>query len=646
MSTITVPIEYQDHELYYTTPEVPKNSDIDGYDLPKKNQKFIRWKPPIDREFDLLTDDEQGRIITFVLDKREGGHFFYNNGEITYITGIHWFYLTFWRLDVGIPDYRRSDRDYFYFWDVCVEDIRCYGMTDMENRRGGKTERANCIVYEYVSKSADVHGGIQSKTDADAKKVFLKLIRAWKRIPNWIRPLDEGDTQPKSSLRFFEPSKRSQKGKKSYEIALDSWIDFESSKEEAYDGDKLHRYIMDEAGKTTSANVYERWNIVKECFVQGRFVIGKALLTTTVEELDKKGGKWFHEIWRDSEYSVRDENDQTKTGLYRFFKPAFYCYEGFIDEFGNPLIAEAQEYLERRRRNKDVPSLASEKRKYPFTPEDAFGVIMGAYWEEDVIQIINQVEIESQKMVPIRYAKMFMYGELVQETPSQKSDDLVKVYEDPIDGVDYVLGIDSISTDDNTSATGEGSRYAAVVVKGIGGIGPDDISYAPVCSFSVRPSNLETAYDITACIIRKYGIFGKLKVIGEVNMGGTNCLNYFINRGLKHFMAKRPRSFDGSLQNLNRTKYWIYRDENVKLFQIGLGNRFLRRYGHNIRIHSIAKSLQLFGQGKNADEADAYLIAILLFSEFDRPVVKEKARAQVMMLKYVDGRPVWEAKVF
>lgn len=639
-------IEYQDSELYFETPKIPSKELIDGYDKEQSKQKFTRWKPPTDKEFEQLSDEEQANVINYILDKREHGHWFYNNGEEEYITGVHWFYLTFWRLDVGMPDYRRSDRDYFYFWNICEKDVNSYGMVDMENRRGGKTERANCIVYEYISRNPETHGGIQSKTDTDAKKVFLKMIRAWKRIPSYIKPLDEGDTQPKAALRFFEPSKRSVAKKKSYEIALDSWIDFESAKEEAYDGEKLHRYIGDEVGKTVNANVYERWNIIKECFVQGRFIIGKAMLTTTVEELDRKGGKWFYEIWKESDYSERDENNQTKTGLYRFFKPAFYCYEGFIDEYGNPLIEEAKSYLEKRRNSKTGSSLASEKRKYPFVPDDAFGVIMGAYWEEDVIQIINQADIESQKNIPIRHVKMFMYGDTLKEEVCSPSDDVVKIFEEPKDGIEYSMGIDSISTDDNTSASGEGSRYAAVIVKGVGGVGDDDISYAPVCSFSIRPSNLELAYETTACMIRKYGKFNKLKVLGEVNMGGTNCLNYFLNRGLKKFMGVRPKSFDGSIQNVNRTKYWIYRDEALKLFQIGLGNRFLRRFGHNIKINSIVKSLILLGQGKNADEADAYLMAILNFQKFDQPATKEKPKGKVWVVKYDNGKPVWELKEF
>lgn len=89
--------------IIYETPVIPEKSTIDGYGLPKKDQKFTRWKYPTDKDFDKLSPGEQDKIIDFVLYKREYGHWFFNNGVITYITGVHWFYLTFWRLDVGLP---------------------------------------------------------------------------------------------------------------------------------------------------------------------------------------------------------------------------------------------------------------------------------------------------------------------------------------------------------------------------------------------------------------------------------------------------------------------------------------------------------------------------------------------------------------
>ena len=59
---------------------------------------------------------------------REEGFWFNNNGEITYITGSHYMYLQWSKIDVGAPDFREANRIFFIFWEACKADKRCYGM--------------------------------------------------------------------------------------------------------------------------------------------------------------------------------------------------------------------------------------------------------------------------------------------------------------------------------------------------------------------------------------------------------------------------------------------------------------------------------------------------------------------------------------
>lgn len=661
-SKIKVLLGQEKSFIEYETPTIPNKKDIEGYKLPKENQKFNRWKFPKDRDFNLLSESEQLSTIKYVLQKRKEGHWFYNNGEPTYITGVHWFYLTFWQLDVGYADYRASDRDKFYFWDFCVKDENCYGMINMENRRGGKTEQANCMIYEYISRTERADAGIQSKTNTDAKVVFLKLIRAWKRIPQWLNPIDEGDTQPKAALRFFEPSKRSSKSKeKSYGVALDSMIDFGTAKDEHYDGKKLHRYFRDECGKTVEGDVYESWQIVKECLVQGQNIIGKAVLSTTVEEMEKKGGKNFKKLWDSSDNSDRDANGRTITGLLPYFKPAWYCLEGFIDIYGNSVTETpekpvmgidgklikigSKEYLLNKRASLAGSALASEKRKYPFEVDEAFGVIYANIWEQDIIEIINRAEKEAQseeksKIIQIQYVKMYEFNDVVEITNYKPNDDLVKILEPIQSGCKYTLGIDSIGTDNETGSE-TGSRLAAVLTKGFGGM--EAISFAPTLTYSERPDKLETAYEKIALIVKYVAQKGGLiQTVGELNAGGTNLLNYLINRGLKKYMMKKPKSLGTSSIGTDG-KYWIYRDEHVKSFQVLLANRFIRRYGHNLKIMSLIKSLQIFGK-QNADEADAFLISLLGFTDFDKPLEKKEDKRSYWVSRFENGKMIWEER--
>ena len=232
-------------EYLVTLPEPPPLKEIHNYGLKTKDQKFPIIQPP--KNYDLLFGDEQKKIQLSQWTYRENGMWFYNNGNIEYVTGLHWFYLTHWYIDTGLPKFIDADRDFFYLWDYVVNKKNCFGLATIENRRAGKTFRGTCILYEGTSKTKEVHSGIQSKTNEDAGRVFDKLIKCWRKIHPIFKPYDIGESVPKTELVFDEPGTRNTKTqKKIYRDVLRSKISFSNSKEEAYDGDKMFRYFLDE----------------------------------------------------------------------------------------------------------------------------------------------------------------------------------------------------------------------------------------------------------------------------------------------------------------------------------------------------------------------------------------------------------------
>ena len=60
--------------------------------------------------------------------RREEGFSFYNNGVSTYITGTHYMYLQWSKVDVGAPDFRESTRLFFIFWEAWKAEARGYGL--------------------------------------------------------------------------------------------------------------------------------------------------------------------------------------------------------------------------------------------------------------------------------------------------------------------------------------------------------------------------------------------------------------------------------------------------------------------------------------------------------------------------------------
>ncbi len=240
--------------------------------------------------------------------RRLRGVWFWNKGRLVYITGMHYVYIQYWVLpDGGRPLYRECDRLFFYFLQYCIEDPDCLGMLSVAKRKSGKTARSGIFVYEYVSRQVKVRGGIQSRSDEEAKEVYLKAVmQPWQQLPHFFRPIYDttGGDAPDKGIEFAFESRRGKNagqkqerfqflGKSKFGLQvqthLQSLLNFKSRQAGAYDGPHLHRYVSDECGKLKDVDINKRHNIVRFCsYVNGRH-IGKHLYTTTVEEIEDGG---------------------------------------------------------------------------------------------------------------------------------------------------------------------------------------------------------------------------------------------------------------------------------------------------------------------------------------------------------------------
>ena len=244
-----------------------------------------------------------------------------------------------------------------------MDDPNSLGMIECTKRRQGKTVRAGAFLYDLTSRAKNIYSGIQSKTLEDAKNnVFAKgLILPFKQLPDFFVPVydTEKGVTPKSELRFFKQNKRG-RNPEMYDprTELESTITFKSSDIFAYDGTKLHRYVADECGKTKDVDVFERHQVVQFCLQLDGEIIGKCLYTTTVEEMDS-GGEDFKRLWEASNQDERNANGRTKSGLYRYFLPAYKTL--YYDKFGYPNEEKAKQFYinERESLQDDSRALAS-----------------------------------------------------------------------------------------------------------------------------------------------------------------------------------------------------------------------------------------------------------------------------------------------
>jgi hypothetical protein len=292
-------------------------------------EKKAQWYDYIDEEFK----------------RREEGFWFNNNGIPTYITGTHYMYLQWSKIDVGAPDFREANRLFFIFWEACKADKRCYGMCYLKNRRSGFSFMSSAETVNQATLASDSRFGILSKTGADAKKMFTdKVVPISINYPFFFKPIQDGMDRPKSELAYRVPASKFTRKKITANeqqedlVGLDTTIDWKNTGDNSYDGEKLALLVHDESGKWERPdNILNNWRVTKTCLRLGSRIIGKCMMGSTSNSLDK-GGENFKRLYNASDVTKRNRNGQTASGLYSLFIPMEWNYEGFIDEHGSPVF--------------------------------------------------------------------------------------------------------------------------------------------------------------------------------------------------------------------------------------------------------------------------------------------------------------------
>ena len=299
-------------------------------------------------DWKVLPNEFKNEYIDYIeseFKKREEGFWFYNKGKATYITGTHYMYLQWSKIDVGNPDFRESNRLFYIFWEACKADKRSYGMCYLKNRRSGFSFMASGETVNQATISSDARFGILSKSGPDAKKMFTdKVVPISVNYPFFFKPIQDGMDRPKTELAYRVPASKltrrniTSTAKPEELDGLDTTIDWKNTGDNSYDGEKLRLLVHDESGKWDKPNnILNNWRVTKTCLRLGSRIIGKCLMGSTSNALDK-GGNEFKKLYESSDVTKRNRNGQTNSGLYSLFIPMEWNYEGFIDSHGLPVF--------------------------------------------------------------------------------------------------------------------------------------------------------------------------------------------------------------------------------------------------------------------------------------------------------------------
>ena len=369
-------------------PEPPDWINIEGFGKNKKDQK---WRPPqipkalvklknecdtIEQAYEVLQTQqfkykEEIKWLKTQWWHRLHGYWFFNNGIPTYLSPDHFYYLSWWNLDIGLPTYRDRDRK-TWIADKFLEDCKIdfaykdkegyaianedgtYDMVDKghyvfigllysKGRSEGATYRAECKNCNKTTLFVEGESGIQSRDDIDSKKVFTeKLVRPFNKLPFFFKPLTISDTLTQGKLVFDAINQKMKGGTiANIKSGLQSRITFGPGTEGHYDGSRLIFYHADEIAKMERVDLLKRHNIIKDCLRKQDERYGWSWYTSTVGEMTTGGGIQFKYLSDQSSFYQRNENGSTISGLVTIFVTSAEGYGKEMDEYGNSLKESA-----------------------------------------------------------------------------------------------------------------------------------------------------------------------------------------------------------------------------------------------------------------------------------------------------------------
>ena len=343
------------YEIQNLTIALPKARNVYSKHDHWTPQEYPKELKSIKTIFDWETypDEFKSKWVDYIEEefkRRDEGFWFKNKGLDVYVTGSHYMYLQWTKIDVGQPNFREANRLFFIFWEACKADQRCYGMCYLKNRRSGFSFMSSAETVHQATISSDARFGILSKSGGDAKKMFTdKVVPISINYPFFFKPIQDGMDRPKTELAYRVPASKltrksitSKEQRQSLE-GLDTTIDWKNTGDNSYDGEKLRMLVHDESGKWERPdNILNNWRVTKTTLRLGSRIIGKCMMGSTSNSLDK-GGNNFKKLYESSDVTKRNRNGQTSSGLYSLFIPMEWNYEGFIDSYGLPVFDTPRE---------------------------------------------------------------------------------------------------------------------------------------------------------------------------------------------------------------------------------------------------------------------------------------------------------------
>lgn len=326
------------------TPVCPKDKAafLNGHVKNRKDQKWARDFPS-DEAIDLMPEKDRLALQDREADRIFDGCWFLNDGEPTYLTGVHYFFLTHFQLPHGgYADFRDVDQMDFIHDEQAFNDPYCIGKIFLGARQRGKTARRACRLLWRAITSVGIRLGVQSKNDESALDVLNKFIsHALRNLSTLIKPVtDLATDNAQKKINFKAPARRGKTAITGPKVtALNTTIERRNAKPQAFDGDTLAEALQDEWAKKQEYDSEERFNVVSRMMWRGGKAIGFIWMPSTIDEKEDFEVEMPLKMWTQSDPTKRKVNGRTENGLVHQFIPSYLGH--MLDEYGRSLVEES-----------------------------------------------------------------------------------------------------------------------------------------------------------------------------------------------------------------------------------------------------------------------------------------------------------------
>ena len=477
------------------------------------------------------------------------------------------------------PDFRVIDNEWFKLVESCQRGSG-WGIVCVKRRRVGASWKEACDVLHDAIFNPHYKIGMNSKTERDSIELFKKVKFLYNSLPAFLRVKVQSNT--KMGL-FFGYKSKDENGNPIM-AGTQSEIMVVAPTDSAYEGQMLHKWVADEAGKTKNLDVM--WSFTVDCLMQETRRYGVPILFGTSGDVGNDG-KALREMWRNSEIYK----------LKRFF---FAGWHGLItDECGNDLREEGIRYILYMRHayaKLDPAKQNTFVQKYPLNTKEAFA-------QAAIGGVGNQLRISNHKLDleenPAKVVEGFFQwndGD-PKWTPAPKG--MCRMYEKPIPFLKrgYVAGCDPA---DHDYVFDEASDLSLYIMAKAHGTQPPRI----VFSMTGRPEQLNDYYDQAIMALLYYN---KCQVLIERNR--FRMIAYMDENGYKYLLKGTPQGITRVIGG-RPTTMGMNMTESGKEYLKGLITEYVDDYCESIPETELLQEFIEFG-AVNTDRAMAFGMCLI-----------------------------------